>query len=236
MMHIGKRIKLYRNARNMNIESLSQLIHKSKATVSKYERGQIAIDIPTLFEITHTLQIDISQLIDYEFPTKIPKEILVANPFDSNILYVYFFDGQVNRLRKSVIEVHNNIFEQKLSVMLYYDIASYEQFTNCEYFYYGTMQPYDTIINIILENQSNPIEKVMINIIRPLKKTTIWTGLLSGLSDIHVSPIAVKVVISKIILSNDENLNNLLLITKDELRMIKNRNAFIVSNFSPSIR
>jgi transcriptional regulator with XRE-family HTH domain len=226
--HIGKRIRLYRNAKNINMETLSRLIHKSKATESKYERGQIAIDINTLFEIAHVLQIDINQLIDFQFPGRPQRDALLSNPFEANILYMYIFDGRVNRLVKSAIEVHDNAFPPKLTVTLYYNIESYDEYSNCEYLYFGVMRPFDTIVNLLLENQSNPIEQVLINVVRPFKKTNVWAGLMSGLSYIHISPIVNKVIISRAIMPHDEKLDELLVISKDEFKMMKKQNAFIV--------
>ena len=226
--HIGKRIRFYRKAKNLNLETLSQLIHKSKATVSKYEHGNIAIDISTLFDIAHALEIEISQLIDFQFPDRRQKDALVANPFDASILYMYIFDGRVNRLRRSVIEVHDNEFTPRLTVTLYYNIESYDEYSNCEYLYFGIMRPFDTIVNLVLENQSNPIEQVMINIVRPFKKTNEWAGLMSGLSYIHISPIVNKIIISKTILPHDERLHELLIISKEEFKMMKKQNAFII--------
>ena len=65
-VHVGKRIRLYRKMKNMTIEVFAGLINKSKATVSKYENGDIAIDIETLFIIAQALDISVNQLIDYD--------------------------------------------------------------------------------------------------------------------------------------------------------------------------
>ena len=65
-VHVGKRIRLYRKMKNMTIEVFAGLINKSKATVSKYENGDIAIDIETLFIIANALDISVNQLIDYD--------------------------------------------------------------------------------------------------------------------------------------------------------------------------
>ena len=50
-LHVGSRIRLYRKAKKLTLLALSQKIHKSKATLSKYETGDITIDIETLFDI-----------------------------------------------------------------------------------------------------------------------------------------------------------------------------------------
>ncbi len=65
-IHVGQRIRLYRKTKNLTIETFAGMIHKSKATVPKYENGDISIDIETLFTIAQALGVPVNQLIDYE--------------------------------------------------------------------------------------------------------------------------------------------------------------------------
>ena len=61
-IHVGQRIRLYRKTKNLTIETFAGMIHKSKATVSKYENGDISIDIETLFTIAQALGVPVNQL------------------------------------------------------------------------------------------------------------------------------------------------------------------------------
>ena len=45
---VGNNIRVYRRANRLTLEDLSRQVHKSKATVGKYEQGTIAIDMDTL--------------------------------------------------------------------------------------------------------------------------------------------------------------------------------------------
>lgn len=60
---VGKRIQTFRKARHMTLEDLSGKIYKSKSTISKYEKGEIALDIETLYEIAKALHIYLEQLL-----------------------------------------------------------------------------------------------------------------------------------------------------------------------------
>lgn len=62
-VEIGKRVHDFRKRRNMTLQEMSGLIHKSKSTISKYESGEISIDIETLYEIADTLHIHVEQLL-----------------------------------------------------------------------------------------------------------------------------------------------------------------------------
>ena len=59
-IHVGQRIRLYRKTKNLTIETFAGMIHKSKATVSKYENGDISIDIETLFTIAQALGVPVT--------------------------------------------------------------------------------------------------------------------------------------------------------------------------------
>lgn len=52
-------------SRKMTLQDLADAIHKSRATICKYENGEIAVDIETLYEISQVLQVSISQLTTY---------------------------------------------------------------------------------------------------------------------------------------------------------------------------
>ncbi len=44
-IEIGNKIRQFRQSRKMTLDELAPAIHKSRATLSKYERGEISIDI-----------------------------------------------------------------------------------------------------------------------------------------------------------------------------------------------
>ena len=60
---IGIRIRNFRKKRGMTLDALSDQIHKSKSTVSKYEKGEISVDIETLYEIADALDVHVEQLL-----------------------------------------------------------------------------------------------------------------------------------------------------------------------------
>ena len=82
LKHVGQRIRLYRKSRHMSTEQLARMINKSKATVSKYESGQITVDVVTLFDIAQALEIAPYQLMDYPMPGKKPSAP-AKSPFGS---------------------------------------------------------------------------------------------------------------------------------------------------------
>ena len=63
---IGKKIRIFRKMRNLTLDELALKIYKSKSTISKYEKGEIAIDIETLYDIADALMINVEQLLYVE--------------------------------------------------------------------------------------------------------------------------------------------------------------------------
>lgn len=60
---VGKRIRTFRKMRHMTLEELAAAVCKSKSTVSKYEKGEIAVDIETLYELAAALHVRAEQLL-----------------------------------------------------------------------------------------------------------------------------------------------------------------------------
>lgn len=50
--------------RQMTLQQLADRIHKSRASVSKYETGEVSLDIVTLTEIARVLEVQPGQLVD----------------------------------------------------------------------------------------------------------------------------------------------------------------------------
>lgn len=60
--YVGEQIRKYRKAGKMTLQDLADAIHKSRATICKYENGDISVDIETLYEISQILQVSMSSL------------------------------------------------------------------------------------------------------------------------------------------------------------------------------
>ena len=68
--YVGNRIKTLRKEQKLTLQQLADMIHKSRATVSKYENGEISIDVETLQDIAEALDTDVNQLVDYRVKKK----------------------------------------------------------------------------------------------------------------------------------------------------------------------
>jgi len=229
--HVGQRIKKYRKSRGLTIQQFSQMINKSKATLSKYENGTITIDIETLLDIANTLEIELVHLIDYESPN-IKPEILPKNTyFNKHKYYMYYYDGRIKRGGRSLIcltPTQDN--SRDVMVMLYNGLDTFDHLEKCHYIFAGTMKPYDTITHFYLTNQINATEKMYICILNPMHASSPAVGLMAGIgSNPFFAPIAIKTLISKEILEENDNFINALKLNKEDHHMIKYYNMVVIN-------
>ncbi len=230
-IEIGKRIRNLRKKRNMTIEELSKIISKSKATVSKYEKGEIVTDIVTLYDIADALQVHVEQLL-YCKPERTKISTQNKNPaFFSGLsqFYSYVFDGRTNRIIRCVFDVLSESGDSRYKIMMYMNFKDYENYQNCENTYWGYIEHYDALTNILMKNQDTPMEQVTASILASfLDSDTKW-GLFFGISSRPMMPIAVKMLFSKKILKEDESLIKMLKVSKEDIRLLKLYNMLSVT-------
>ena len=231
-IHVGKRIRLYRKLKKLTIEVFAEMIHKSKATVSKYENGEISIDIETLFSIADALNISVNQLVDYENVTTSEDtegEALVKRKTGKTKYYLYFYDGRKGRIVKNIIEVQgageNGIYKANF----YVDVEDYSNYYNCKFLYHGNMRKFDAFTNFNFENQNNKVEQVFMYAINSFTHNRRLVGMFSGLSTQPILPVAFKFLMSLDVMVENEEMKEQLVMTKEDLKQIKKMNMFVIN-------
>lgn len=232
-IHVGQRIRLYRKMKGMTIETFAGMIHKSKATVSKYENGDISIDIETLFVIARALDVAVNQLIDYasEEEAAAEGEEMVKGRWSKSRYYMYFYDGRRNRIARNIIEVQdggqeNGVFDANM----YAYLESFENYYQCKLLYHGVMRRYDTFVNFNFENQNNKVERAFLYAINSFSHSGRMAGLYCGLSTQPILPACFKFVLSPEILEENEELKAELTVSKEDIKVLKKMNMFVVSD------
>lgn len=226
--HVGKNIKKYRLAYKLTLEELAGLIHKSKSTMSKYEKGLISLDITTLNELAEVFQISISQLLSAPSGRSYTPE--PSGDF-LNKQYMYSYDGRSRKVLQSVLEHYQTPDPSYQKVNLFYDAPDAGNCGKCKALYAGYTKKYEFIENYTLQNQNNPTEQVLISCLNSLGSTNKKTGLLCGLSYKTMLPVAIKVMISPIALKEDSDLVSSLLLTKEDIKISKRYNLYTLDQF-----
>lgn len=228
---IGMRIRNFRKRKNMTLLELSAKICKSKATLSKYERGEIVIDIATLYELADILGIHVNQLLPAteNNDQKITKPLNPAFFSGVNQFYSYVYDGRANKVIKCVFDIVPADSHTKNNIYMYMNFKDYDHYQDCENTYYGIIEHYDALTNIVMRNQNTYMEQVTVSILASfLESNTKW-GLFFGISSRPMMPIAVKMLFSRTPLKEDAQLIEKLKVSKEDIRLLKHYNMLSVT-------
>ena len=228
---IGSQIRTLRKKRKMTLDDLSGIIHKSRSTISKYEKGEIAIDIETLYEIADAIQVHVEQLLYCP-----PRRAVISSQnncpaFFNGVsqFYSYLYDGRSNHIIRCLFDVLSEAENDQYKIMMYMNFKDFKNYQQCENTYWGYIEHYDALTYISLTNQDTPMEKASVQILASyLDSDTKW-GLFNGFSSRPMMPIAIKMLFSKCRLKEDADLVRLLKVSKDDVRLLKLYNMLSVT-------
>ena len=228
---IGNKIKIYRKNKNLTIQEQADAICKSKATVSKYENGQISMDILTLYDIARALGIHVEQLLHpVEDKTLDMTEARLPAFFrNTKQLYLYFFDGRSNEISRGVLDVLAKTGPNTYKIMLYANINAYETYQDCESTYWGTLIHHDTLSTMTLMNQNTQTEQLTVTILSAFIDVPAKWGLLSGISTRPLMPVATKVCLTKKPQKETDDFKKALKISKEDIRHMKLYNMLSIT-------
>ena len=229
-VEVGKQIRLIRKKRGMTLEGLASSINKTIATVSKYEKGEIVIDIETLYEISGALNVSPEQLL-YHPPSFVPArdEYGIPNFFNGvSQFYSYIFDGRSGSIVPCVFDILTEEDNDTYRVMMYMNYKDYERYQECENTYSGYIKHFDAMTYISLINRDTPMEEASVQILASyLDADTKW-GLFNGFSSRPMMPVAIKMLFSKNMLEQNDELIKQLKVSKADIQMLKLYNMLSV--------
>ncbi|KXB39720.1 helix-turn-helix domain-containing protein [Amygdalobacter nucleatus] len=229
---IGENIRFYRKRLQLTQEGLGKLINKGKATVAKYESGQIILDVQTLYEVAKALCVNMDQLLYVQEETKpllVTKSI--PNFFkDVSKLYIYFYDGRNKSLNESVMLIsplprEDGIFEAKL----FFNVESIDRYQLCEYTYVGKLVHYDVISIFTLQNKTMDMEELKIVIPASYNDEMEKFAHFSGVSSRPLMPVTFKILVTKQQKKHNAELIKQLKLSKYDMKMLKFYNMFTVT-------
>ncbi|MEE3488738.1 MAG: helix-turn-helix transcriptional regulator [Bulleidia sp.] len=228
---IGNNIRTYRKKNHMTLEELGSMIGKGKSTLSKYENGEIIVDIETLYDLAAAFHIHVDQLL-----CRMPQEPSIqtsSRNFFSGLdhFFAYIYDGRDKHLIRCVFDVGGPVDEtgSVFHVNLYMNFDSFHDYRKCETTYAGTIEQFDAITNFYLQNINTPIEKASAHVLASYQSGATKWGLFNGISSRPLMPISAKMLFCRTILKEDDALIKQLLISKEDIRIMKQYNMMAVS-------
>lgn len=232
--HVGSRIRFYRKQKHLSQEQLAAGVHKSKSALSKYESGQIPVDVDTLYDIATVLGVEVSQFTDLAIPTADSRIVSSISPFGGDILYVYYYDGRTKRTVKTRLDLQlQEMRGNEIPCRCYMDVPSFENHEQCKYYYTGLMTHFELVSYVTLLNHGNPMEQIGLCILNPFHRNRDTWGFMFGISYNPITPFALKFLLSTHPLEESELQAEDLTLTKSELKMIKNLNMMLLNTQEP---
>lgn len=227
---IGTKIRSIRKSRNMSMEDLARIICKTKSAISKYENGQISVDIVTLYDIAEALQVDIRELLIPGTMEKEAQPSAAIPAFFRNVsrLFMYYFNGRTNRPVCSIIDIISSGETAPAEVRLYMNVKDPEHCYPCEDTYYGVLTHYDVMSTMMLQNQSMLMDHYQIGIPTPYVDEERKWVLTYGISSRPLMPTSTKHLLCKHPLPINEELIRELKISKEDIRLLKLYNMLVV--------
>lgn len=221
---IGARIRYFRRDRNYTITQLGQIICKSKSTISKYETGEISIDVPTLYDIAHALQVPLRTLLPHDETETLANPVPPSGTDESpEKFYLYTYNGLAKEpLRRHILLVGSTYAEH------FADVYDYENYTQCAYHYRGEVERTESSVRLFMKNSINPLDSSFLIYPVPLSQREFYTGLLTSFSISHYPAFSIKFLLSHEEQTDEQWLKEQLILTKEELKHIKKKNIFYV--------
>ena len=228
---VGERIHFFRKLRGRTLQELADAIGKSKATVSKYEKSEIAIDVEVLFDIAQVLGVTVGQLTDYPSLPQNHRRARAGQGAFSNAetLYLYTYDGRLGQITEGVIRLLPT--ETADQAAFYMDVppgaADYHE---CRSYYQGKAEYHTSLISFVFQNQFNEAERVLLYLYNPIDRESETPGMICGLTRQNLQPMAMRCIVSLHRMKADEGLKERLLLTRQEQQAVKKMNLFVVEN------
>ena len=226
---LGQILKTYRKSKGLSLEKLSKMLLKSRGTLYKYENGYSSMDVDTLEQIANSLDMKADYLIREAMALvtahQTPEE--AANrPIVEYCLY--FYDGRVHELRRSLIRTEQGD-SAEMSAYLFYMLDDWNHPERCQVFYEGVLHQKLPCASYYFTNTINSMEKMSFIAREPFTKNGIMGGLLTGVSMATMEPICFKALHSDHKLVEDESLTDALIIGKENLSLLKKYNGLTIA-------
>lgn len=228
-IQIGQKIRYYRKLKHLTLTTLANKIYKTKSTLSKYEKGEIVIDIETLYDIADVLDVSIEELLLESKAKETYLQEHLPSFFEGiSYFYSYVFDGRNNKILRCRFDILSKEKDNRYKIMMYMNFINFNDYQNCETTYYGYMEHYDALTNIMLVNKDSPIEKASAHILASYLTSDTKYGIFNGISSRPLMPIATKMLFSREPIKEDHELINKTKISKEDIKLLKMYNMLSI--------
>lgn len=227
----GEAIRRIREAKGMSLTELAIQIHKSKASVSKYENGSVGIDLQTLAEIAGALGVSVRSFFFEQgtgedsgkaAPIRLFR-IGADDPDGETVLqvYMYFYGGEVSNVREALIEINRQSGETRM----YCDPYEKRSGLGFSFMYAGETIYFDSKYRMILHNHFDQNDIFIMQWADAMSASMTLMGLMTHFAAGQFNSFSAKALLSRSRLQMDDSLKEMLALSKEDIKIIRKRNA-----------
>ena len=223
----GQNLKKYRKLKGLSQDNIAMILGKTKATVSKYESGNLLMDAEDISKVCDELGIYSSDLFEQEY--KNINKGNNRNPFKSKKLYCYFYAYDYKTKQYGKGKYIFDIVERPDFVMVDFYIPN-----DSRIYLRGYMQSDNSVSFIAFENykpNNARLEHVLVQINIVNGVNDLMLGTLVGSNAQYIPSIRKCYFSQKDIEFTDEMLENLKPSGSD-MHMLKESNALYLDIFN----
>lgn len=221
---IGEQIRFYRKLNGMKIEELAEKMFKSSATISKYERGSIVMDVETLYQAAEVFRVSPSVLMAE--PKRAVKENAAGAKGifqEADRLYLYWAHGtKTGDLNRGIFEWNLDTWE----VSFFACIDDAMNKNTALAVYEGKVVHTDIFSRILAVNPINPVDYIVIHVRDNLSDEKAASALMMGIINRTFEPCVLPALVCKEPQEEDEKLLKRICVGKETQAYLKKRNCF----------
>ena len=224
----GERLKTYRLKKGLSQENIATIINKTKATVSRYESGEVLPDVKDISKICAALEIYEADLYENNV-VRTMQDNKSKNPFSTNKLYVYFnaYNFRTKKFApdKYILELEQKQNICKVKFIDYHDGRIYSE---------GYLIGNEEIVFVVMENYKPTSSRVDVCIIEINICNGIDGLMLGGYfgTNAKCEPSLRKCYISKKDMDFTKEMIENLKLNENEKEILNNQNALYLDIFN----
>lgn len=220
---LGRKIKACRKAKGITLTELADTIHRSPASLSKYESGDVNIAIDALVEICTALNVDIAEFLPATYSDPDNVDTLKYKKHFVDQLYIYWYSGDAKKVKGALIENSH----PSMKSVLYFDTDVKHMEYQSNFIYHGEVTYSDTCIMFYYTNEEPPFDKIFIRMPLLFMKDHPQMGIMSCIS-MYYQGVTAKIMVSKRPITFTPELTKELFISPEEIKELKRSNMLIV--------
>ena len=228
---IGKELQIMRKERRITQRQVAEQQHKTTACISKYESGDIALDIESLCKYCAVLNISPSEFLQPFVPDgQVIKSTEPPLPF-YNVpeLFLYWrggVDGSIFSAKMTFLPYASSLVRMRI---VFNFCTKPALLSSSKSVFEGEIEIFPSITRALLRKTGSALDLILVTAYNAGEGNNYRIGHITTLTS-YYSPMSSKCIISQEIIPDKETVIELLQASKDEISQLKRSGIFLPLN------